>query len=98
MDIRELQEFLGMAIHFVYYHHSRLHKEKVFEDDYCEHLMRIGDYKYWETMYKCLEYAITQEDYSLSIIDSPFKTRYSEADIKIFFEKFYLYLKFCLKI
>jgi hypothetical protein len=93
----ELQKYLGMAVHFVYYHHSKLHDEKVFDDDYCSHLKKTGDKEYWEKMYKCLEYAFTQNDYCISIIDSPHKARYSDADIRLFFEKFYTYLGNCLK-
>lgn len=97
METKVLQKFLGMAVHFVYYHHSRLYSEKVFDDDYCKHLMRTGDREYWETMRKCLDFAIKQDDYCLSIVDSPFKARYTEADIKLFFRKFHVYLGECLQ-
>lgn len=92
MNVNDLQEFLGMAVHFVYYHHSRLHSEKIFDDDYFDHLMRIGDRKYWTKMYDSLGYALGKEDYCLSIIESPMKMRYTESDIKLFFREFHSYL------
>ena len=92
-----LQEYLGMAIHFVYYHYSNLHNEKVFEDDYCQHLKRIGKQDYWQKMHECLTFALSQEDYCLSITNHPFQQRYSESDIRLFFEKFHDYLGQCLK-
>jgi hypothetical protein len=96
MEISVLQEYLGMAVYFVYYHHPRLHLEKVFADDYCEHLMTVGKKEYWEKMHECLGFAMTQEDYCLSIIQPELKERYSDDDIKLFFRKFHAYLGGCL--
>jgi len=87
MEVKTLQKYLGMAVHFIYYHHHRLNNEKVFEDDYWEHLLKTGTLEYWEMLYKCLDFALTQDDYCLSIVDSPFKERYPEADIKLFLDK-----------
>ncbi|WP_125719579.1 hypothetical protein [Flavobacterium ustbae] len=61
-------------------------------------LLEIGTLEYWEMLYKCLGFALTQDDYCLSIVDSPFKERYSEADIKLFFEKFHNYLRGSLQV
>lgn len=96
METKKLKKYLGMAVHFTYYHHSRLRREKVFEDDYCEQLHHSADKEYWLNMVECLEYALQQENYCLDIIDSPMKERYSEEDIKLFFEKFYVFLKDCV--
>lgn len=98
MEVKTLQKYLGMTVHFIYYHHHRLNNEKVFEDDYWEHLLKTGTLEYWEMLYKCLDFALTKDNYCLSIVDSPFKERYSEADIKLFFEKFHVYLKAHLQI
>lgn len=97
MKKESLQEYLGMAIHFIYYHENRLHKRNLFEEDYCKHLKRIGEQPYWQKMYECLTFALSQEDYCLSITNHPFQQRYSDANIRLFFEKFHEYLGECLK-
>lgn len=93
METTDLQEFLGMVVHFVYYHHSRLYDDKVFEDDYWNHLLTIGEKKYWEKMYLCLDYALKTDNYCLDLVVSPFLSQYSESDIRLFFEKFHSFLK-----
>ena len=82
-----------MAVHFVYYHHSRLHQEKTFSDDYWQHLLHISDIDYLTNMMYALEYALKTEDYCLSTVKSPHLNRYPNKDIRLFFEKFYDYLK-----
>lgn len=96
-DTHRIQKYLGMVVHFVYYHHQRLHLEQTFEDDYWDQLKHSSDKEYLENMYDCLTYALTQDDYCLSITNHPFQERYSESDIRLFFEKFHSYLGKCLK-
>lgn len=42
MEVKTLQKYLGMAVHFIYYHHHRLNNKKVFEDEYWEGLNELG--------------------------------------------------------
>ena len=96
MEKYELQKYLGMAVDLVYYHFSQLYKEETFEKDYCDELRNNDNREYWVKVYQCLKYALQQEDYCLSIVKSPMKERYKEADIRLFFEKFYVFLERCV--
>ncbi len=93
MTTPQLQKYLGMAVDLVYYHHNRLHQEQTFPDYYWEHLVQMSSLYYLTEMMYCLEYALTQNDYCLSLVISPMKKRYIEADIRLFFEKLYAYLR-----
>lgn len=93
MNIEILKKHLGMAIHFVYYHHENLYKEQVFPEGYWLELCQSANIKYWETMYDCLDYALKKEGYCIEMINHPHKEEYSRKDIMTFFEKFYLFLK-----
>jgi hypothetical protein len=96
MDKDILDQYLGMAIHFVYYHHGSLHQDAVFKPGYCEQLMQSASREYWGQMHACLSYALTQNDYCLSFVNHPFKQRYSEDDIRLFFRKFHAFLGDCI--
>ena len=96
MEEKFLKKHLGMAVYKVYYHHERLHNEVVFPEGYCEELKRAAPTpEYWNNVRRALSHALQQEDYCLSILNSPMKNMYPEEDIRLFFEKFHAYLQDC---
>ncbi len=81
-----------MIVHFVYYNYDRLHEEEVFYKNYWNELQFVTNDSYLREMLSCLDYAIRQEDYCLPLINSPMKEIYPEEDIRLFFEKFHVFL------
>lgn len=96
MEKEKLQKYLGMVVYLLYYEYERLHKEDTFREGYCEKLKRITEDGYLTEMKECLSFARTQDDYCLSIIKSPLRPRFTDEDIKLFFDKLDLKLEECL--
>lgn len=93
MNTEKLQQYLGMAFHFVYYHHHNLYNDEIFPDNYWEELKNSADIEYWQNVYEALDYALQQEDYCIDILIYPQKDRYAKNEVMLFFEKFHLFLK-----
>ena len=90
----DIQRYLGMAIHFMYYYNSDLTGETKFYDDICKNIKMDLDV-HFNDIKMHLKYGIDNFEECYSQLDHPFLEQYTKEEVSTFFQLFYNQLVKC---
>lgn len=92
MNKKELKKYLGGAIYLIYYFHERLHQSDTIELKRWEELTRNKKREFWIKTDQAMRIAMSEKDYMLNDLKSPYLEIYTRSDIQLFFRKLHEFL------